>query len=128
MRCAAITKGGARCKLEATHGSYCWSHAPETADERSQRARRGGKAGGNGRPGSSSELSESKHEIRNVIVDVLSGKTTRGVAAVVFQGYNALLKAVETERRIKETQEIEERLAALERVAESERGGRRWGL
>ena len=32
MRCAAITRAGERCKLDATSGSYCWSHAPENAE------------------------------------------------------------------------------------------------
>ncbi len=121
MRCAAITRRGERCKLDATSGSYCWSHDPDNAEARKRRGRRGGKARGTG------ELSEIKREIRSVIADALSGKTQRGVAAVVFQGYNALLKAVEAERRIKETEEFEERLAALERAAEDQKGGKRWG-
>lgn len=52
-----------------------------------------------------------------MIAAALSGETDRGVAAVVFQGYNALLKATETERRIKETEELEARLAQLEEAA-----------
>ena len=118
MRCAAITRGGERCKLDATNGSYCWSHDPENAEQRKRRARRGGKARGAG------ELSEIKREIRDVIADALSGETGRGVAAVAFQGFNALLKAVEAERRVKETEELEARIEALEGVAEGERGNR----
>lgn len=124
MRCAAITRGGERCKLDATSGSYCWSHDPENAEARKRRGRRGGKARGTG------ELSEIKREIRAVIADALSGEIGRGVAAVAFQGYNALLKAVETERRIREQEEIIERLEALEQAASEagQRGGsRRWG-
>ncbi len=120
MRCNAITSGGSRCKLDATSGSYCWSHAPENAEERKRRGRRGGKARG------ASELSEIKREIRDVIANALSGETERGVAAVAFQGYNALLKALETERRIRQDEDFEERLAALERTAETA-GGRCWG-
>lgn len=121
-RCAAITGRGERCKLDATSGSYCWSHDPENAAARARRGRRGGKARGTG------ELSEIKREIRSVIADALSGEAERGVAAVVFQGYNALLKAFETERRIKETEEFEERLERLEQTAAlKERGGKRWG-
>jgi hypothetical protein len=40
VRCAAITRAKERCKAEATHGSYCWNHAPETAEARKQRARK----------------------------------------------------------------------------------------
>jgi hypothetical protein len=32
LRCAAITKGGSRCKLDTTHGSYCYQHSPETVE------------------------------------------------------------------------------------------------
>ncbi len=121
MRCAAITRAGERCKLEATSGSYCWSHAPETAEARKQRGRRGGKARGSG------EMGEVKRHLRGVISGVLSGKIERGVGAVLFQGYNTLLKAVEVERKIREQEELEERLEALEATQEGQKGGRRWG-
>lgn len=104
MRCSAITKGGERCRLDATNGSFCWFHDPENAEERKRRGRRGGKARG------ASELSEVKREIRTVVADVLGGRVERGVGAVVFQGYNTLLKAVEVERKVKETEELEERI------------------
>ncbi len=120
MRCSAITKGGNQCKLDATNGSFCWSHDPENAEARRRRGRRGGKARGAG------ELSEIKREIRGVIADALTGETSRGVAAVVFQGYNCLLKALETERRIRETEEFEERIEKLEQSQEGQRGDRRW--
>jgi hypothetical protein len=111
MRCAAITKGGSRCKLDATPGSnYCWNHAPENAEARSRRARRGSKARG------ASEMAEVKREIRRVIDAVDTGETERGVGAVLFQGFNTLLKAVEVERKIREQEELTERLEALESV------------
>ena len=93
MRCAAITSAGERCKLDATNGSYCWSHAPENALERRRRAARGGKAKGSG------DLSEIKREIRTVITDVLAGDVERGRAAVALQGYNTLLRAHEIGQR-----------------------------
>jgi hypothetical protein len=111
MRCSAITKGGSRCKLDATPGSnYCWNHAPENAEARSRRARRGGKARG------AYEMAEVKREIRRVIDAVDTGETERGVGAVLFQGFNTLLKAVEVERKIREQEELTERLEALESV------------
>lgn len=93
MRCAAITKAGGRCKLDATSGGYCWAHAPENAEERRRKARRGGKAKGAG------ELGEIKRGIRTVTAAVLSGRLDKGRAAVGLQGYNTLLRAVEIERR-----------------------------
>jgi len=96
MRCAAITRAGERCKLEATSGSYCWSHAPENAAERKRRAQRGGKASRYARGG---ELEEIKREVKDLIADVLEGKVERAEGAVALQGYNTLLRAVEVGRR-----------------------------
>jgi hypothetical protein len=93
VRCAAITSAGERCKLDATSGSYCWSHDPANAEERRLRARRGGKAKGAG------ELDQIKRELRAVIADVLEGRVDKGRAAVALQGYNALIRVVEVSRR-----------------------------
>jgi hypothetical protein len=125
VRCSAITRAGGRCRLEATYGSYCYQHAPETASERQRNARRGGKAGGNGRAGVS-ELVGIKRDIRSTIDSVLAGRIERGTGAVIFQGFNTLLKAVETERRVRETDELLERIEALEEQTQSGRG-RAWG-
>jgi hypothetical protein len=70
-------------------------------------------------------MSEVKREIRRVIEAVDSGATERGVGAVLFQGFNTLLKAIEIERRIREAEEFEERLRRLEEDAPG--GGVRWG-
>ena len=121
MKCSAITRGGSRCKLDATTGSYCWSHAPETAEARKQRGRRGGKARG------ASGLSETRRDIRDVIEAVKDGKLERGVGAVMLQGYNVLLRAVEVERRIREQEELAERLELLEQALERRARGRSWG-
>ncbi len=121
MRCAAITRGGERCKLDATSGSYCWSHAPENAEERKRRGRRGGKARG------ASELSEIKRDIREVIDGVLEGTVQQGRAAVALQGFNALLRAAKVELEVREQTELIERLEALERATEGRKGGGSWG-
>jgi hypothetical protein len=119
VRCAAITRAGGRCKLDATSGSYCWSHAPENAAARKGRARRGGKARGAG------EVADIKRRINEVIDAVLEGSQERGRAAVAIQGFNALRGVLELERRIKEQEEILERLEALE-AAQPEGGYRAW--
>jgi hypothetical protein len=93
MRCAAITSAGDRCKLDATNGSYCWSHDPANAEERRRRASRGGKAKGAG------ELSEIKRDVRDVIAGVLDGSVDRSKGAVALQGYNTLLRATELSQR-----------------------------
>ena len=116
VRCSAITKGGTRCRLDATHGSYCYQHAPETVEERRRNASRGGKAGGNGRPSGLSEITDIKGVIRRVVGGVLNGSIERGTGAVAFQGLNTLLKAVEVERKIKEQEEVLARIEALEEL------------
>lgn len=124
MRCNAITSGGNRCKLESTRGSYCWSHAPETADERRRRARHGGKAGGNGRAGGP-EIKDLKKRISEMIDAVLEGSQDRGRAAVAIQGLNALRGTPELERKVKETDGLEARIEELERAGEGRGGGGR---
>jgi hypothetical protein len=68
-----------------------------------------------------SEMAEVKREIRRVITEVDSGHTKRGVGAVLFQGFNTLLKATEVERKIREQEELETRLTLLERQYEQRR-------
>ena len=122
MRCSAITKGGERCKLEATNGSYCWSHAPGNEEARRRRGRRGGKARGAG------ELSEIKRAIRQTVDGVLDGSIERGIGAVAFQGFNTLLKSIEVERKIREQEELEARLEELEALMEANKQrGTGWG-
>jgi len=61
---------------------------------------------------------------------VLSGELETGRAAVANQLINTRLRALETERKIKEADELEERIAALERTLAGRRpnsGGSRWG-
>jgi hypothetical protein len=94
VRCAAITRAGERCKLDATSGSYCWSHDSANAEERRKRARRGGKAKGAG------ELSEIKRDVRDVISGVLDGSVDKAKGAVALQGFNILLRAAEIGQRV----------------------------
>jgi hypothetical protein len=55
---------------------------------------------------------------------VLSEELNRSAAAVAGQLLNIKLRAIEVERKVKETDELEERIEALERGQEE---GRRWG-
>jgi hypothetical protein len=124
VRCAAITRAKERCKAEATHGSYCWNHAPETAEARKQRARKAGRAGGNGRSSGLSETAKAKRWIRDLVTKAITGDVDRGVATAAFMGFNVLARYIELEKKIREQEEILERLEALEQTQE---GGRVWG-
>ena len=122
MRCAAITSAGERCKLDATSGSYCWSHDPENADERRRRVRRGGKARGAG------ELSEIKRLLEELTSRVLKvegyAPLETAPAAIANQLINTRLRAIEQERKNRETEDLEARIESLERA--QEKGGPRW--
>jgi hypothetical protein len=129
MRCAAITRAGERCKAEATHGSYCWSHAPETAGARKQRASKGGRAGGNGRTSRSprsAEAREIRTELRRMASEVEVGSLDRGHAAVCGQLLNYALGALRVEIKAEEVEELIPRIAALEERARPQGDARRW--
>jgi hypothetical protein len=122
-RCAAIKPNGERCKAEAMpDAEWCYSHHPDYAEERRRRASRGGKTGGRGRP--ATELKDVKALLEDLTERVLAGDLDTGRAAVANQLVNTRLRAIEQERKIKETEELEGRIEALERA--QERGAGRW--
>ena len=111
--CSGIKADGGRCKAQAIRGSeYCVGHDPDQAEARRLRASKGGKRGGRGRP--SAQIAEIKGEIQSIILDLLGGSIDRSTGAVVFQGYNTLLKAHSVELAAKEQQEVIERVDVLE--------------
>ncbi len=124
-RCRASRADGEPCRGTATgpHG-LCWAHAPENADQRRRGASRGGKAKAN------RELVGIKVLLCELTDRVLGGEGVETLetarAAVANQLLNTRLRAVEVERKIKETEELEARIEELERAA-GEEGGRRWG-
>jgi hypothetical protein len=58
---------------------------------------------------------------------VLEGRQDKGVAAVASQVLNVLLRAVSVELKVREQQEITERLEELETLLEQRKGERRYG-
>jgi hypothetical protein len=119
-RCPAIKANGERCKGDAIPGAdWCYSHDPDRAEERRRNASRGGKSGGGGR--SSGELAEIKALLSELTNRVLGGEGVEaletGRAAVANQLVNTRLRAVELERKIKETDELEARIEELEQAA-----------
>jgi hypothetical protein len=124
-RCSGIKGDGSRCEGIAKAGeSYCYAHDPERADERRRNASRGGTRAGRGRARLSPEIPAIKARILELVENVLEGNVERSSAAVVGNLYYTLRRAVEVERKIKETEDLERRIAALE---EQQNGGvRRW--
>ena|SRR5215211_3419391 len=118
-RCTAIKPNGERCRLDAQDlHDMCWAHSPENSEKRRKRASRGGRAK------ASRELPAIKALLEDLTEQVLSGELPTGPAAVANQLINTRLRAIEVERKIREAEEIEERITALEDLARNR--GRRW--
>ena len=119
-RCAFIKPGGERCGATAMRGyDTCYGHRPDLADERRRNAARGGRAGGRGRPagGASQELAEVRKLLRDLTRRVLGegpALIAPGRAAIANQLLNTRLRAIEQERKLKETEDLEARIEALE--------------
>ncbi len=108
-KCAAITLGGKPCRgLVRPGNDYCPAHDPARQEARRRAASRAGKS----KPGR--ELTDAKRDILDAIKGVREESIERPVGAVVFQGYNTLLKALDVERRWRETDELEKRLEEME--------------
>ena len=127
--CSGIRADGGRCRAQAMRNSqWCINHDPDKAEARRRRASRGGKRGGRGC--TQAELSDIKTLLSELTNRVLGKEDTEtletGRAAVANQLINTRLRAVELERKIKETDELEARIEALEQTSEA-KGGRAWG-
>jgi len=70
------------------------------------------------------EIREIKGRLKDLYAAVLEGRAERAAAAVANQIANTQLRAIELERRIREQEELEERLDELEDLLEeAERSG-----
>ncbi len=89
----------------------CWSHDESNAEQRRRNARAGGVAA---HSPATLEIGELKDELKALARDVKEGKVTPAIGTVLNQICNTIIRAVEQERKVRETEEFEERLAALE--------------
>src|SRR5918994_5035944 len=113
--CSGIRADGGRCRAQAMRDSeWCINHHPDQADLRRRRASKGGRRGGRGRP--QHETEAIKALLEDLTERVLGGDLETGPAAVANQLINTRLRALEQERKNKESEELEERMEALERV------------
>ena len=110
-KCKATKRNGEPCTLPVSEQQdLCWAHDPKNAERRRKGASRGGRAK------ASRELPAIKSLLADLTERVLSGELETGRAAVANQLVNTRLRAIEQERKIRETEELEERLEALEGV------------
>jgi hypothetical protein len=115
-QCSGIKRDGGRCTA-VVNGSleYCYQHDPERAEERRRNASRAGKSS------PSRELAGIKRRLSELAQDVLEGSVERGDGAVVSQILNVYLRAVSVELKLREQEEILERVAELEALVEQQR-------
>ena len=107
--CAGYKRDGSRCTVTVeSPQTYCWWHDPANAEQRARAASKAAKAKPN------RELKEVKALCEDLTDRVLAGELETGRAAVANQLINTRLRAIEQERKVKETEELEERIAALE--------------
>jgi hypothetical protein len=129
-RCPGIKRDGSRCTVTVEPPqSHCWWHDPANAEERKRAASKGGKRAGRGRP--QAELAQIKELLKDLSERVLGQEGTEplktGQAAVANQLINTRLRATEQERKIKETEDLEARIEALELAQARQKGARPWG-
>jgi hypothetical protein len=99
----------------------CWAHDPKNTERR----RRGQSRGGKNKP--SRELVDIKRRLSDLAGAVLEGRVEKGTAAVASQVLNVYLRAIATEVKVRESEELESRLEKLETLLERQSRGRGYG-
>src|SRR5688572_30093163 len=119
--CRATKADGQPCTLAANGPQgLCWAHDRANRDKRSRMASRAARSKPN------RELSSLKALLADLTERVLSGELPTGQAAVANQLINTRLRAIEQERKIRETEDLEARIEALERGSQGQGGARSW--
>jgi hypothetical protein len=122
-QCGAITRVGGRCTASVPPGAdWCFNHDPARQDERRRNASKAARS----KPGSR-EIKDLKKQLEDLAAGVLDETVKRANAAVVNQILNTRARLIELERKVKETEELEARLDALEQAQTPKGGNRRWG-
>ena len=121
-RCAATKPNGTPCeRIVGVSQTYCYSHDPANAGQRHQAASKAARAKGSG------QVREVTNKLAKLADDVLGGTVDKATGSVVAQILGVLIRGIEQERKIREQDELEARLAVLEARYRQQGGGRRWG-
>ena len=122
VRCAGTKRDNSPCTATVEPPQrFCWWHDPANADKRRRAASKAGKS----KP--SRELPSIKALLEDLTDRVLEGDLPTGPAAVANQLINTRLRAIEQERKIKETEDLEARIQALEDLQPAKpKGAHRW--
>jgi hypothetical protein len=124
--CPATKRDGSPCSGTVPAGKYhCWAHDPANRDARNRIASRAGR--GNAKS-HKTKLSKDLHALLEDLTQrVVDGSLEPYPASVAGQLIGVRLRLLEFERRVREQDELEERLAALEEAATQAKPGRRGG-
>jgi hypothetical protein len=116
-RCAGKKGDGSPCeRIVGSSRQYCYAHDPAFAENRKRAASRAARSPAKGR--STSEIRQIKGKLEALYGAVLEGSVTRQAAAVANQIANTQLRAIELERRVREQDQLEERVDELEDLLE----------
>ncbi len=97
-QCKGTNQAGLPCQKAAQHAEdLCWSHNPNNHTTRVRTASRGGRGHVN------TEAREAREYLRQLRDDVRSGACPPGVGAVVNQVVNTMLRSIEVERKLEES-------------------------
>jgi hypothetical protein len=101
---------------------YCYQHDPSRAAERRRNASKAARSKPN------REIARIKAALNDLYAAVEMGQLSPSVGAILNQITNTKLRSIEAERRIREQEELEVRLAGVEARLEelAEVGSSRW--
>lgn len=118
-RCQGVKANNAPCERIVSEGVvYCFSHDPSKAEQRRANASKAGKVGG-----VNHEIREVKGQLREWMGAVAEGRKDRGNISIAAQVAGVLVRYLELERRIKETEQLEARIEELEARYSQRQGG-----
>ena len=116
-RCAGKKGDGTPCeRIVGSSHKFCYAHDPSYAEDRKKAASKAARSPAKSR--STTEIREIKGRLKDLYAAVLEGRAERAAAAVANQIANTQLRAIELERRVREQEELEERLDELEDLLE----------
>ena len=110
-KCRGLKRDGNKCTVTVNPPqTYCWWHAPENSARRQKAAARGGK-------GKAGRAVKELHVLLEDLTErVIDGNLETSRGAVANQLIGTRIRLFEYERRLKELEELEARLEAVEGV------------
>ena len=117
-RCAGKKGDATPCeRIVGSSQQYCYAHDPAFAEDRKRAASKAARSPAKGR--FTSEIRQIKGRLEDLYAAVLEGRAERAAAAVANQIANTRLRAIELERKIKETDELEGQLDEVKGLLEN---------